>query len=53
MSYLLVPDGTSTRLLHKIVMATHPVVAPAVCLGDLVMARRQLLNLEGLAERTA
>ena len=53
MSYLLVPDGTSTRLLLKVVMAINSVVASALCLGDLVMARRQLLNLKGLAERTA
>jgi hypothetical protein len=51
MTYRLLPEGTgSTRLLLKLVMATDPVTARAVCLGDLVMARRQLLNLKALAE---
>jgi hypothetical protein len=52
LSYVLVPAGHgSTRLLLKVVMRTNPVLAPALCLGDLVMARRQLLNLKRLAER--
>jgi hypothetical protein len=53
MSYVLVPAGDSTRLLLKIVMARGALLAPFVSLGDLVMARRQLLNLQQLAERTA
>jgi hypothetical protein len=52
MSYLLVPvDGTTTRLLLKVVMSSHGWLAPALSVGDLVMARRQLLNLKRLAER--
>ena len=52
MSYLLVPaeDG-GTRLLLKIVATTARWVAPALSVGDLIMARRQLLNLKELAER--
>jgi hypothetical protein len=51
MSYVLVPDGERTRLLLKVVMAAgrRPVMA-ALSVGDLVMARRQLLNLKALAE---
>lgn len=51
LSYVLVPDaGNTTRLLLKLVMRTNPVIALGGCLGDLVMARRQLLNLKRLAE---
>ncbi|NED51754.1 polyketide cyclase [Micromonospora aurantiaca] len=51
LSYVLVPDaGNTTRLLLKVVMRTNPVIALGGCLGDLVMARRQLLNLKRLAE---
>ena len=50
LSYVLVPEGPqATRLLLKVVMqATRFGVAWSV--GDLVMARRQLLNLKRLAE---
>ena len=52
MSYLLVPAGQgSTRLLLKVVMTTSRLIAPALAIGDLIMARRQLLNLKQLAER--
>ena len=51
MSYVLVPDGDSTRLLLKIVMAEGRCIAPLISVGDLVMARRQLLNLKRLAEQ--
>lgn len=52
MSYRLVPDGdASTRLLLKVVMGRGRVVAPFVSVGDLVMARRQLLTFKELAER--
>lgn len=51
-SYVLVADGDDTRLLMKLVAARGRVLAPALCLGDLVMARRQLLNLKHLAEST-
>ncbi|MEU1811083.1 polyketide cyclase [Micromonospora aurantiaca (nom. illeg.)] len=54
LSYVLVPDaGTTTRLLLKVVMRTNPVIALGGCLGDLVMARRQLLNIKRLAEQGA
>lgn len=54
MSYLLVPvdDGRHTRLLLKIVTRSGRVTAPLLSIGDLIMARRQLLNLAALAERT-
>ena len=51
MSYVLVPNGDSTRLLLKVVMAKGRWLAPLICVGDLVMARRQLLNLKRLAEQ--
>ena len=52
MSYVLVPhDHHTTRLLLKIVMRTTRWAAPALSIGDLIMARRQLLNLKQLAER--
>lgn len=43
------PDG-STRLLLKVVLDRGRLLAPFVCVGDLVMARRQLLTLKALAE---
>jgi hypothetical protein len=54
MSYVLVPkDGDTTRLLFKLVMRTSRLVALGLSVGDLIMARRQLLNLKLLAERHA
>ncbi|WP_224388763.1 polyketide cyclase [Pseudonocardia sp. ICBG1293] len=51
MSYVLVPRGPdSTRLLLKVSMGGPRVLAPLLSVGDLVMARRQLLNLRRLAE---
>ena len=52
MSYVLVPqeDG-ATRLLLKVIMRTRRWAAPALSVGDLIMARRQLLNLKKHAER--
>jgi hypothetical protein len=50
MSYVLAPDGDHTRLVLKIV-GTGRWTAPLLCAGDLVMARRQLLNLKRLAEQ--
>lgn len=53
MSYVLVPAAGETRLLLKLVVARiGGLLAPALCLGDLIMARRQLLNLAALAQRT-
>jgi hypothetical protein len=51
-SYVLVSEGPSTRLVMKIVTATSRWLAPFLSVGDLVMARRQLLNLKTLAEQT-
>jgi hypothetical protein len=53
MSYVLVADDRSTRLLLKLVAGRGRRVAPLLCLGDLIMARRQLLNLARLAEGAA
>ncbi len=53
MSYVLVPEGSTTRLLLKIVTSRGRLTAPLLSVGDLVMARRQLLNFARLAERTA
>ncbi|MEU1245229.1 polyketide cyclase [Micromonospora arida] len=51
MSYVLVPqEQGTTRLLLKVVMQTTRWVAPGLSVGDLIMARRQLLNLKKLAE---
>ena len=52
MSYVLVAeDRDTTRLLFKLVMQTSRWVALGLSVGDLIMARRQLLNLKLLAER--
>ncbi len=53
MSYVLVPEGGATRLLLKILTPGGRWVAPLLSVGDLVMARRQLLNLKHLAEHTS
>ena len=51
MSYVLVSDGeATTRLLLKVAAPGRPAVSRLLCVGDLVMARRQLLNLARLAE---
>lgn len=50
MSYVLVPVGAHTRLLLKVVLRGSGWLAPVLSVGDLVMARRQLLNLKRLAE---
>lgn len=50
MSYVLVPDGSRTRLLLKVVTTAGRWYAVPLGLGDWPMARRQLLNLRSLAE---
>jgi hypothetical protein len=55
LSYVLVPDGDDvTRLLLKVVCRASQLArlaAPGLSIGDLFMARRQLLNFRDLAER--
>ena len=52
MSYVLVSvDRDTTRLLLKIVVRVTRMAALGLSVGDLIMARRQLLNLKRLAER--
>jgi hypothetical protein len=52
MSYVLVAeDHDRTRLLLKVAMRTNRWAALGLCVGDLIMARRQLLNWKALAER--
>ncbi|MBS2937634.1 hypothetical protein KDN32_07755 [Nocardioides sp. J2M5] len=53
MSYAVVAEGDTCRLLLKVVARTGRVVTPALALGDLVMARKQLLTLKALAEGDA
>jgi hypothetical protein len=51
MSYVLVPnEHSTTRLLLKVVMHAPRWAAPGLSVGDLIMARRQLLNWKRLAE---
>jgi hypothetical protein len=53
MSYVLQPDSDGTRLLLKINVPAVRFPGPLLVLlsvGDLVMARRQLLNIKRLAE---
>ncbi len=50
LSYAVLPHGSETRLVLKVVARTSRWLAPAISVGDLVMARRQLLNLKRLAE---
>jgi hypothetical protein len=49
-SYVLDEQANSTRLLMKIAANVPSWVAPPFVVADLVMARRQLLNLKGLVE---
>jgi hypothetical protein len=51
MSYVLVDAGQSTQLLLKLAARNGRALGPLIAVGDLVMARRQLLNLKELAER--
>jgi hypothetical protein len=51
MSYVLVPHGSNTRLLLKVVASRGGIAGQLLSIGDLIMARRQLLNLARLAEQ--
>ena len=53
MSYVLVPEDRSTRLLLKVVLPERRWYGRLLGLGDWPMARRQLLNLKALAESDA
>lgn len=50
MSYVLVDRGADTRLLLKLASGSGRLLGPLFALGDLVMARKQLLTLASLAE---
>ena len=50
MSYVVTPDGPGSRLLMKLVLPRRRWWSTAMVLGDLPMARKQLLNLKRLAE---
>jgi len=53
MSYVLVSEGATTRLLLKVVVPSRHWYSKPLALGDWPMARRQLLNLKALAETAA
>lgn len=50
LSYVLVPEGERTRLLLKVVLARRHWWNRPLALGDLPMARKQLLTWKALAE---
>jgi hypothetical protein len=50
MTYAVLPGAQGTRLLLKVVARTTRWVAPVLSIGDLVMARKQLLTLKALAQ---
>lgn len=50
MTYLLASHGDRTRLLLKLASGSGRLLGPLFALGDLVMARKQLLTLKALAE---
>ena len=51
MSYVLADSGGTTRLLLKLAARNGRALGPVIVVGDLVMARRQLLTFKALAER--
>lgn len=50
LSYAVLPHADGSRLVLKVVARTRRWLAPALSVGDLVMARKQLLTLKRLAE---
>ena len=52
-TYALRPDGDGTRLTVGVVFRGPRLLARALALGDVVMMRKQLLNLKAHAERAA
>ena len=50
MSYAVLPHAAGSRLVLKVVARPRRWLAPALSVGDLVMARKQLLTLKQLAE---
>ena len=50
LSYAVLPHDADVRLVLKVVARTSRWLAPALSVGDLVMARKQLLTLKALAE---
>jgi hypothetical protein len=57
MTYAAEPDGEGSRIVGRLAVATAGPVSRLrghlLAWGDLVMMRRQLLNLKALAERDA
>jgi len=53
MTYAVLPHPRGARLVLKVVARTTRWLAPVLSVGDLVMARKQLLTLKELAERDA
>ena len=51
MSYVLADSGGTTRLLLKLAARNGRALGPVIVVGDLVMARKQLLTFKALAER--
>jgi hypothetical protein len=49
----VLPHPRGARLVLKVVARTNRWLAPALSVGDLVMARKQLLTLKELAEADA
>ncbi|WP_067472329.1 hypothetical protein [Nocardia amamiensis] len=49
-TYAVRPEGTGTRLVVRIRFGAPKPIAVALALGDVIMLRKQLLNLKELAE---
>ena len=50
LSYAVLPQDRGVRLVLKVVARTSRWLAPALSVGDLLMARKQLLTLKELSE---